>query len=307
MENCSHPSWRLLTMKPLGLSLFFVLGMLVFGSPGWTGENPQSDPEYVRVAYSSGVFRDVDTRDAQLAIELWTSELSKMVNLKPKAMIFTSLKAIESQIKNREIDLIAVPTLEYLRSKSRSEMEPVLVGMAKDQVGDEFVLLTPGQVGGQLRHLQGKTINIQGSRGAESIPGLWLDALLRRQGLPPSASFFREVREVNKPSQAVLPVLFKKADAAIVTQEAYETLVEMNPQEGKDLTINATSPRYLQTMLVIRKSVSVPLQRRIIEAAINLSTHARGDQILKLFMTSKIVLFKQAYLKGVEELVGKSH
>ena len=107
---------------------------------------------------------------------------------------------------------------------------------------------------------------------------------------------------MKKSSQAVLPVFFHQADAASISREAYDTLVELNPQIGKSLEIMAHSPRYLQTLLAVRKTLPAALKEKIIDAGLKLSSYPRGSQILNLFRSGGVTRFNAANLKSLQEL-----
>ena len=299
---------RGLKMAQGRLGIFFITSFLLFCCPGWSGERTQSSTEYVRVGYAAALFSEVDAKDAQLAIEVWTNELSKMLQLKPKACIITDYASVAPLIRKQELDLIALPALDYLAMRNRLDVEPVLVGVTNGRVGEEYVLLVNRKYNlSQANHLQGKIITVQTSHGTDTIPLLWLDTLLTKQGLPKSAAFFKQIKPVSKPSQAVLPVFFNKADACLVTRDAFNTMAELNPQIGESLMVIAGSPRYLRGLLAIRNSLNKAMKQKIIEGALNLSTYPRGGQILKLFLLHEVVPFQQTYLKNLEELALKSH
>ena len=177
------------------------------------------------------------------------------------------------------------------------------MGVTNGQVGYEYVLTVDRGNGiTQLPQLRGKSVNIQGTRGTDSIPRLWLDALLRQHGLANATAFFGRIKAVKKSSQAVLPVFFHQADTTVITREAYDTLVELNPQIGKSLEITAHSPRYLQTLLAVRKTLPPALKEKIIDAGLKLASYPRGSQILNLFRSEGVTRFKAADLKSLQEL-----
>ena len=294
-------------MKAINLTILLMLGAAVLALPGGAGEMPRASVEYVRVGYSASLFGEVDLQDAKLAMDSWTGELAKLTDMKPQTLVFTTLAEVKTLIKNREVDLVAIDCLDYLNMRGQGDLEPALVGMVQDQVGSEFVLLVNRSQGiSRLHQLRGKAITIQGCRGTETIPRLWLDTLLKQQGLANSNAFFGSIKTVKKSSQAVLPVFFSQADAAVTTRQAFETLVELNPQMGKSLEVIAQSPRYLQTLLTIRKSLPGDFKAKIIDAALRLGNHPRGSQILNLFRAGKIIPFNPTFLKNLEELAGKS-
>jgi ABC-type phosphate/phosphonate transport system substrate-binding protein len=296
------------SLKPGPLALLLLLAALVVPLLGRAaGDSPKPALEYVRVGYTASLLGGVDLQDAKLAMETWSGELGRLLNLKPHTLIFTNLAELATLLKNQEVDLVVLDSLDYLRLKGQGNLEPVLTGVVNGQVGYEFVLVANRSAGvRQLSQLRGKAINIQGGRGSDAIPRLWLDVLLRERGLAGCGAFFGKVKEVKKSSQAVLPVFFHQADAAVTTRDAYDTLVELNPQVGKSLEIIASSPRYIQALLAVRKTLPEDLKEKIIEASLKLSSYPRGSQILNLFRTGGVTRFNPAYLKNVQELMAKS-
>jgi ABC-type phosphate/phosphonate transport system substrate-binding protein len=294
-------------MKPVNLTILLFLGALLFHLSGWAETTVKPATEYVRVGFAASLFGEVDLQDAKIATETWSGELGKMMNMKPHTLVFSSLEEVEALIRKRTVDLVVLDSLDYLHLKVQKEMEPILVGTVNGQVGFEYTLVTKSSRGtSHLSQLRGKTINIQGQRGIDTIPRMWLDTLLRKQGLTGTDAFFGRIKAVKKSSQAVLPVFFEQVDAAVTSQEALSTLVELNPQIGKTLKIIATSPRYLQSLVVIRTDLPANTKEKIIDAALKMNNYPRGSQIFSLFRTGGIIRFNPTYLQGVQELVSKS-
>ncbi len=294
-------------MKPGNLVILLLLGAVLLDLPGWAGDMTQHAVGNVRVGFAVTLFGEVDLQDAKVAMETWSDELGKLMNLQPHALIFANLAEVKTLIKNRALDLVVLDALDYLHLQGQEYLEPVLTGMVNGQLGYDFILVAHRNIGiSQLSQLRGKTLNLQGIRGTDAIPRLWLDALLREQGLTNSAAFFSKIKTVKKSSQAVLPVFFNKVDAAVITREAYNTLVELNPQIGQSLAIIASSPRYLQSLLTVRKDLPDDVKEQIIAASLKLSSYPRGCQILNLFRTGGVTRFKPSYLKSLQELTTKA-
>jgi ABC-type phosphate/phosphonate transport system substrate-binding protein len=92
----------------------------------------------------------------------------------------------------------------------------------------------------------------------------------------------------------------------VTNREAFDTLVELNPQIGRTLAIIACSPRYIQSLLTVRKNLPDAVKEKIIDAGLKLSSYPRGSQILNLFRSGGVTRFKEAYLKNIQELTSKS-
>lgn len=286
--------------------LLIVIIAIDFSSPlafSEEGGTP-SDPEYLSVGYAAWLFSEVDIRDAQAAIEIWAKEIVKSMGKgsKPKALVINDLESIVNSMKNKEVDLAAISSLDYLSIKDKISIEPVLVGKVGEKVGEEYVLLVrQGSGTHSLEGLKGKIINVQ-AVADDSIPLVWLNTLLQRSYLPESASLFKRVKKVSKPSQAVLPVFFSQVDAALVTRDAYDTMVELNPQIGQNVVILTSSPLLIRGVLVLRKDMETGLKERIIEGAINLSKYPRGNQILKLFLLNQVVPYQPNHIANVQDI-----
>ena len=60
-----------------------------------------------------------------------------------------------------------------------------------------------------------------------------------------------------KPSQAILPVFFKQAEAALVTRATFDTAVELNPQLGAALRTLSRSPQLIPAVAAVRPAWAV--------------------------------------------------
>src|SRR5271157_4849131 len=228
-------------MKKQILLTSVVFGLILLCQAGYgRGENNEFTPETLRFGYSSKFLNDVSLGDAQVAMELWTREFIKSTELKmkPKPLIYDNLQSVVNALNNRELDLVALTTMDYLKIRDKVPVEAALVGSRRKAVdGDELVLLVRRDQGTMdIRQLKGKKLLVHSSPLID-IARLWLNSVMARRNLPDYERFFGSDKEVKKASQAVLPVFFKQADACLVTRSAFETMVELNPQIGRELMV----------------------------------------------------------------------
>ena len=122
-------------IRPENLVILLFLAVLVLPLLGRAaGVVPQPPLEYVRVGYTASLFGEVDLQDAKLATKTWSDELGKLMNLKPLTLFFANLAELTTLIKNQEVDLVVVDSLDYLRLKGQGDLEPVLTGIENGQV-----------------------------------------------------------------------------------------------------------------------------------------------------------------------------
>lgn len=135
---------------------------------------------------------------------------------------------------------------------------------------------------------------------------LWLDTCLMREGILNPQMFFSIVKEVQKPSQAVLQVFFQQAEACIVNRSAFHMMVELNPQVGKKLMPIVASPGIPGGIVCVRRDLDEQDKKTITDTITSMHTNPQGKQLLTFFRKKKLVPFKVEYLSAIEDLV-KEH
>jgi ABC-type phosphate/phosphonate transport system substrate-binding protein len=129
---------------------------------------------------------------------------------------------------------------------------------------------------------------------------------LKKQGLPREDRFFGSYKEVDKPSQAILPVFFRQADACIVTRRAFETSAELNPQISQKLEPLITSPLFVDSVLLFHKIYKSNNKKIFMDTAINIKKYPMAKQVMTLFQIDGFALFSESYLYNVITLMQES-
>jgi len=244
----------------------------------------ESESEDVRVGYSMGSFRSVNPKDAQIAIELWLAQLCRQsgISFKIKAHLFNNISELVQAIDNHELDFIGLNSCDYVTIRDKAQIEPALITTFGTNYGNEYILIVNKDMNiHNLSQLKGKKIILH--IGSNPIPLPWLNNLLKKQGLPEKDRFFNTGKEVDKASQAILPVFFRQADACIVTRRAFETISELNPQISQKLEPVITSPLFADSVVLFRKDYKSANKKIFIDTAINIKKYPQGKQIMTLF------------------------
>jgi ABC-type phosphate/phosphonate transport system substrate-binding protein len=298
--------------KDILLAAFSLIILLFCRDAECQAENKEFTPEILRVGYSTKFLNDVSIADAQVALELWTRELSRSamptLKMQPKPFIYDDLQSIVTALKNREIELIAITAMDYLKIKDKVPLEPALSASRQGSVdGDELVLLVRREQRiTDIGQLKGKTLTVHAGYMFDTA-SFWLSTVLAGKNLPEQERFFGSVREVKKVSQAVLPVFFKQADACLVSKNSFQTMVELNPQIGKEIVVLLTSDKFTYGMLCFNRYLSADVKMQVIKSALNMHTSPTGKQILTLFQIDRITPFKMSLLDTTLALLDKQN
>jgi len=262
------------------------------------------EPLTARFGLSSDIFYDVSPKDAQVALEVWAKKIASGARRRVEASgrVVSDVDALAAVAERHEVDVVAFPTMEYLRLRDRLPVVPALVGSRSDGPQEEHVLLVRRDAGlAQLEALGGKRLLMQ-SGAVGVMTQAWLDILLAKHGYPEAGRFFGPIKGVPKASQAVLPVFFRQVDAAVVTRTSYATLLEMNPQIGRELVSIAESPKFLLSVMCLHRMADEALRRLVVESALDLQNSVTGRQVLLLFKITRVIPFEPAHLEGVSAL-----
>ena len=298
-ENVEVPFFQYLIaahgLRVCLLMLFLALAPL---SRVLAGAGPRPD---LVVAYSTRVLSDVDPKDAVAAFESYIGELAKEINRTAGSHPYDNIETLVKEVEDGKVDLITMNSIDYLRLKNKAIFE---LGMAYDRGGKtttKYLILSHQNKGySKIGDLRGKKIAV-GIRDEVGI--LFLNTTLLKLRFGEAKGFFSQVDEKIKPSQVVLSVFFGQTDACVISDVLYKTMVEMNPQLGKDLKVLASSSELLEVIGLFRKGMDENIKQITLEMSKNLKTHARGKQILMLFKIDALLPLKETDFAGIRELV----
>lgn len=291
-------------IRKFRLSLGSLLVIVIISSLGMA-ETVRDGIEYLNIGYTKSLLSDVDFKDAQVAMDLWVKELSKSTKnpLQPRSILIDDLPALIRAINAKQVDVLGLSCLDYFKIKDQVNLEPGMVVIIGGKPSKEFSLITRRDKGlKNLGELKNSKLLVCDEKPGNGVPLMWLDTFLVKQGVPSSKRLFISIKEVDKVSQAVLPLFFKQVDACLVSRSGFETMVELNPQIGEQLTILATSPGFVLGGVFFRKDFREDIKKLILDTCMKFSTYSSGKQILTLFKAEAFSPFTPSYFETLLDL-----
>ncbi|MBK7104873.1 MAG: PhnD/SsuA/transferrin family substrate-binding protein [Ignavibacteriae bacterium] len=281
------------------LIAFLLFAEIIFSQP--KKENKNFKPIFV--GFSISLFNDVDIRDAEAAIKMWGNELLKNMHstITPETQIFENSADLVSAINKNQVDLIALPTLDFLEIRNKANIEPNLITSINGKHGYDFIVVVRKDKNiKKLQDLKNAIVNIP-TKITGNLTKMWLTVFLHEKKINID-NFFKEIKEYDKPSQALLPVFFNQADVCVIPSMSYNTMLELNPQLKKELVIIETSPILVNGLMCLNKSIEPDLKKSLLQAASKLGKTPSGKQILNLFKSEDVIIFEEKHIKEIQIL-----
>jgi phosphonate transport system substrate-binding protein len=269
------------------------------------GQTQTPVSETLNIGFTSSFFVGVNASDGLAATKVWADAIvkKKSLSLVTSSMVFEDVFELEKAVKEGRVDMVTLLTREYLSLESKIPLEPYFVPENRGKMKEECLLLVHDRSGIQnLEELVKKNVLISDDSRV-SLGKIWLENILTGKGYASLDAFFGKVSFIHKPSQALLPVFFRQADACLINKEGFETMAELNPQLKRDLRVITKSPAGIVSVICIRKGYKPSLRQLLIESLQDLHSEPKGQQILTLFKVDKLVPFETSYLESPRQLI----
>ena len=290
------------------LALVFFCGAMPLLAAGSSTRVGATDRPF-RLAFSSRMFTEVKVEDARAAMKVWliTIMRERSVPVDPELKIYDSFEEMLRASKDSQIEGFGITTEEYWRLSKEIKFDRLIVAINNGRMTDEYVILVHRSSSIEsIADLRGRGLIVL-EHPRMSLAMVWLDTFLLQKGMNFSAKFFNRVMVVNKLSQAVLPVFFRKSDACLVTRRGYETMSELNPQVDKQLRVLAVSPEVVPSLFAFRADHISSAREQMVAEMGKLPDSPAGQQILTLLQTDRIEERPMSSLEDTLELLSTYH
>jgi phosphonate transport system substrate-binding protein len=283
-------------------AVLFTFFLIWWGAPAFAESDPGM-PKLLKVGFSSKVFPDIDNNDVRAAMEIWAKELCRSAGISAaRVTIYRDPAEWLSAVQQGELHIITITAMEYQRNWGKSQLIPSYISANKTGVNmDQLIIVNRKSGIRSVNELRGRSFAILSTLKYEA-PLLWLEKVLKKTGNNRN-TFFHQVKEFPKASQALMATFFGQVDGCLVSRGAYEICKTLNPQLGKDLLIVAESKSLMGEITCVPANISDSLKAAMTRAALHLHENSVGKQVLTLFQTDRVVMFKNSDIEGIAELL----
>ena len=108
---------------------YAAMGWISPASGDWTfshaaSPNDQTSPATIRIGFDQTVFGNIDQKDAEAVINLYIKEWAKQINYQTKAVLYSNIDAIVTDLQADKLDMVSVtlPDFAYVSKKVPTEL-----------------------------------------------------------------------------------------------------------------------------------------------------------------------------------------
>lgn len=265
----------------------------------------ESPRAILRVAISVGTLAGANINDARAAYRVWLSEVARQYGTQTAVVIpevFLPSEDLIRGIRQGTLDGYGLTAPEFAKVSDLTDPDSLVL---QDYLADgiEYVLLV---------HNGSRFRAITDLRGVHMVAHLhrdmvlasaWLGTLLAANSLPPPEQFFASYVLNGSLNQVVLPVFFRRVDAACIARRSWETAIELNPQLGKDLRAVAVSTKLIPIVFGFRRNTNASARKALIDSIQSIDTVAAGQQIVALYQSHSFVVRPITIMRATLELL----
>lgn len=250
------------------------------------------DRRPLRLAISTETLAGANINDARAAYLVWLREVAHLYPVQvAKAVpeVFLPSRELTRDVRQGSLDCYGVTAPELEKLADLTDPDSLVL---QDYLADgmQYVLLVHRNSSlKKLTDLRGTHIVFHLHRDMVLLPA-WLGTMLASQGFSQPEHFFASRTNNDKINQVVLPVFFRRIDAACLARRSWDTAVELNPQLGRDLIALATSPRIIPIGFGFRRNTSPESRQALITSIQNVSSYTAGQQIVDLYQSRAFVV-----------------
>ena len=281
-------------------------GLLVSGMvAGFAAEaQRENSTKIFHFGLTTRMFRGINENDGRAAIKFYIESVGRERGFVVESMAtFDDALVVGKALRSGQLDAASMTTEEYLRINGDVASAHLFDEPDRPDPGEEYLLLI---------HRNNTVTNLAGLKGGllmefdnlrTSLARMWLDVQLLEQGLPRTENLFGKVTLERKLSTVVLPVFFGNAQACLVTRRGFETMVELNPQVGKNLRVLAASPAFVVTVMCFGAKANREDEATIVQGLQRLHEQPRGQQLLAIFQGgTRLIEYPVSFLDRASKL-----
>lgn len=257
-------------------------------------------PPAMAIGFYLPVVRDVPRKDVEVTLRFWIEEIANSMGLTYEPIQFyDDLAVLKRDVQAGKINYVVATAMGLVQHFADDELADGFSGVKL--IPDHLLFVVRRDAGiNKLQDLAGRRVQLL---DRDELSEIYLETLLMQGGL--TERQLKSVQKQKKAGNLVLKLFFDQGDAALITRNAFEVAVALNPQIGARLKVldAYTFKGQAPTIALFSSKLSAEHRELITSAALKLDKSARGRQVLEIYQTDALVRKSVSELRPYRQLL----
>lgn len=294
---------------PSGLVCLSAVFLFCVCSPFAMADSPQANSKgkarLIMGFYAHSVTEMASLSDIEVTLNFWVKEFmieeARKIGIdvsESRAVLFDTISDMHDAMQRGELDMVIAPPLLLALNFKRDELEDGFTGMLVGNRPDALLFVGRADQGYQdVQALKGKKLALP---EADEFAEMYLDSLFLKEFHRPVDQVAGSIEKQIKASRIVLDIYFNQVDAGIVYLNAYEVMVELNPDIAKQVIVISQYPIKARNFSYFVRGY--PFAKEMSGLATGVFKNSvRSKQIMEVFKTPELTNCAVSELDAYED------
>lgn len=263
---------------------------------------------YRLIAGSSTLgFRESDKQNVNVGFSKVFNEILSSENVICDFKSAETSEELFAAIKLNQVNAFFGSPIEFLKAEQYFLDSPIASGIFDNKLKSRiYLLVRKDSEINSITQLKGKKLATS-KWTTEDLGGLYLETILLENKLPVTKQYFSEILQTETSNRAIVDLLFKKADIALVNENQFNIAAELNPQLRSNLKILSESEPYLIFVTALSKNTPTQDIKAIKNSLLTVHKTAKGRSVLNLLKIQGFQEISLADIDNVRLLIAKNN
>ncbi len=241
-------------------------------------------------------------KDGRIAFSLWIEDLGSSNDIKLNVEYYSQNEIFDVYRKTNSLDMIVVPVPFYFQNKKEiDEMSDNFWSISiNNKKYTKYVLIARKELNAKsFKDLKNRTIMFNEN---DAISETWLD----KQSIIHNKKRYKDIvkKELyeEKESTILLRVFFGKSDFGVISENVWDTMLELNPAiKNRVEIVEGSKKEHFPFIGFFKKSIDQKIPETFFKASSDLKNFPRSEQIMNLLKFDEVFQIKNDSLNNLEK------
>lgn len=211
-----------------------ILCILLFATNSYCEENKEIEAKFGFVGNTGFI---ANFKGMEESFSLWLEEFGSKNSISLKATFLPTIELLGEDYINNKFDMVSLPISYYFENKEKFAKKSKnywSISFNDEKLMQYYLISSKSTNAKVFKDIKNKTLSIT---EYDQVADDWINKNSLIENKMNYKKYVKDIIREEKESTVILNVFFKKSEFAVVTKNAWDTMIALNPSIGKSLEI----------------------------------------------------------------------